>query len=375
MNSRVLFYNVFLFLALLSCSHDGGQEIDETGEATLSLRITIPQIGSKANDSAIGRLYVAVFGTSGENADKLIAAREVRQTDTIEDITPLKAGTIRMLLVANAPEGTFDGLTSLDQFLTLTQKLENENTTPTMSSGVHSYVLKPGKNTIGLQKEGANLITASPVTIYRAIARVYLNKLFLCPLEQYADQASFKLESVFMANVKNYSHYISENDWGAVEVTNHSLPDFFLAGEDADLENVYKDNAPKLSADLRTAYNYDFRSVTEETGLIANCADNAYSVYENMKETTWHTLLIIRGTYRYKDKSGNMQEIKNIDYPIVVNRQHDDITNVTEHLYIRRNVIYSIDAIIKGPKNSDTTLTSMVEVQAWGEIVENPSID
>ena len=178
-----------------------------------------------------------------------------------------------------------------------------------------------------------------------------------------------------MANVKNYSHYISENDWGAVEVSNHSLPDFFLAGENVDLENVYKDNAPKLSADLRTAYNYDFHSVTEETGLIANCADNAYSVYENMKETTWHTLLIIRGTYRYKDKSGNMQEIKNIDYPIVVNRQHDDITNVTEHLYIRRNVIYSIDAIIKGPKNSDTTLTSMVEVQAWGEIVENPSID
>lgn len=375
MNSRVLFYNVFLFLALLSCSHDEGQEIDKTGEATLSLRITIPQIGSKAGDFAIDRLYVAIFGTSGENADKLIAAREVRQTDTIEDITPLKAGTIRMLLIANAPEGTFDGLTSLDQFLTLTQKLENENATPTMSSGVHSYALKSGKNTIGLQKQGANLITASPVTVYRTVARVYLNKLFLRPLEQYADQASFKLESVFMANVKNYSHYISENDWGAVEVTNHSLPDFFLAGENADLENVYKDNAPKLSADLRTAYNYDFRSVTEETGLIANCADNAYSVYENMKETTWHTLLIIRGTYRYKDKGGYMQEIKNIDYPIVVNRLHDDITNVTEHLYIRRNVIYSIDAIIKGPKNSDTTLTSMVEVQAWGEIVENPSID
>lgn len=376
MNSRVLFYNVFLLLALLSCSHDGGQEIDETGEATLSLRITIPQIGTKASDdSAIERLYVAIFGTSGENADKLIVAREVRQTDTIEDITPLKAGTIRMLLVANAPEGTFDGLTSLSQFLTLTQKLENEDTNPTMSSGVHSYVLKPGKNTIGLQKEGANLITASPVTIYRTVARVYLNKLFLRPLEEYADEASFKLESVFMANVKNYSRYISENDWGAVEVTDHSLPDFFLAGDNADLENIYKEKAPKLSAGLRTAYNYDFRRVTEETGLIANCAGDTYTVYENMQETTWHTLLIIRGTYRYKDKNGIVQEIKNIDYPIVVNRLHDEIANVTEHLYVRRNVIYSIDAIIKGPKFDGTTLTSMVEVQAWGEIVEYPVID
>ena len=35
MNSRVLFYNVFLFLALLSCSNDGNPEIDETGDATL----------------------------------------------------------------------------------------------------------------------------------------------------------------------------------------------------------------------------------------------------------------------------------------------------------------------------------------------------
>jgi len=75
MNSRVLFYNVFLFLALLSCSHDGNPEIDETGDATLSLRITIPQIGTRAADSGIERLYVAIFGTSGENADKLIVCR------------------------------------------------------------------------------------------------------------------------------------------------------------------------------------------------------------------------------------------------------------------------------------------------------------
>ncbi|MCD8135260.1 MAG: fimbrial protein [Parabacteroides gordonii] len=203
MNIRVLFYNVFLFLALLSCSHDGAQEIGEAGEATLSLRITIPQIGIKATgDSGIGRLYVAVFGASGENADRLIVSREVEETDRIEDITPLKAGTIRMLLVANAPKGTFEGLTTLDQFLTLTQKIENEDLSPTMSSGVHSYILKPGKNTIGMQKEGANLITSSPVTIYRTIARVYLNKLFLRPLEEFSDEASFKLESVFMANVK-----------------------------------------------------------------------------------------------------------------------------------------------------------------------------
>ena len=376
MNVRVLFYNVFLFLTLLSCSHDGDKGTEENRDASLSLRITIPQIGTKSDGgAAIKSLYIAIFGTSGEEADNLIVASEVSQTNTIENIGPLKAGSIRMLVVANAPDGTFDGLTSLDQFLTQAKTIENEDISPTMSSGVQTFLLKPGMNTVGMQKEGANLVSATPVTIYRTIARVYLNKLFLRPLDEYADEAAFKLESVFMANVKNYSHYISEENWGAVEVTDHSLPDFFLAGENADLENIYKANAPKLSANLRTAYNYDFRNATDDTGLIANCAVDAYSVYENMKETTWHTLLIVRGTYRYKDKSGIVQEIKDICYPIEVNRQHDDITNVTEHLYVRRNVIYSIDAIIKGPKFDGTTLTSMVEVQAWGEIVENPSID
>lgn len=376
MNVRVLFYNVFLFLTLLSCSHDGDKGTEENRDASLSLRITIPQIGTKSDGgAAIKSLYIAIFGTSGEEADNLIVASEVSQTNTIENIGPLKAGSVRMLVVANAPDGTFDGLTSLDQFLTQTKTIENEDISPTMSSGVQTFLLKPGMNTVGMQKEGANLVSATPVTIYRTIARVYLNKLFLRPLDEYADEAAFKLESVFMANVKNYSHYISEENWGAVEVTDHSLPDFFLAGENADLENIYKANAPKLSANLRTAYNYDFRNATDDTGLIANCAVDAYSVYENMKETTWHTLLIIRGTYRYKDKSGIVQEIKDICYPIEVNRQHDDITNVTEHMYVRRNVIYSIDAIIKGPKFDGTTLTSMVEVQAWGEIVENPSID
>lgn len=382
MNVRVLFYNVFLFLSLLSCSHDGNTDIDETGDASLSLRITIPQIGTKADgDSAIESLYVAIFGTSGENTDRLIVSREVRQTNTIEDISPLQPGSIRMLLVANAPEGIFDNLISLDQYLALTQKLENQGTNPVMSSGVHSYILKPGENTIGLQKAGANQISASPVTIYRTISRVYLNQLFLRPLDEYADEAEFKLESVFMANVKNYSRYISEEDWGSVEVTDHTLPDFFLAGENADIEGIYKEGSSKLSEDLRTAYNYGFRNGNGENGLIANCAGNLYTIFENRQEDSWHTLLILRGTYRYKDKNGFVQEIGDTYYPIIVNRQHDSISGVEEHQYVRRNVIYSIDAIIKGPGSYNpydpvtTTLTSMIEVQAWGVITENPSID
>ena len=92
-------------------------------------------------------------------------------------------------------------------------------------------------------------------------------------------------------------------------------------------------------------------------------------------------MLILHGTYHYKDKNGITHDVDTY-YPIIVNRQHDEISNVTEHLFVRRNVIYSIDVILKGPGSDSpyepsdgTTLTSMIEVQAWGEIVENPSID
>ena len=184
-----------------------------------------------------------------------------------------------------------------------------------------------------------------------------------------------------MANVKNYSRYISEDRWGAGEVADHSLSDFFLTGEAAELDGIYKEGPATLSDNLRTVYNYGFRRPTEPDSIIANCAGDAYTVFENMQEATWHTLLILRGTYSYTDKNGNSQEVKDIYYPVVVNRQHDEISNVTEHLFVRRNVIYSVDVIIKGPGSdtpydpTDATLTSMVEVQAWGEIVENPSID
>ena len=382
MNIRVLFYNVFLFLAFLSCSHDGDKEIDGSGDGSLSLRITISQIGTRADgDASVERLYVAVFGTSGENTDKLIVASEVTRTNTVEDLGPLKAGSIRMLVIANAPVGTFDGLTSLDQYLALTQQLENQETNPAMSSGVQTYLLKPGRNTIGMQTAGANQISASPVTVYRTAARVYLNRLYLRPVDEYADEAAFKLESVFMANVKSSSHYISEQNWGTVEVTDRTQPDLFLSGEEADLDSICKvDGIAALSDALRTAYLYDYRGPEDETALIANCAANTYTVFENMQEEEWHTMLIIRGSYRFKDKNGKMQEVKNTYYPVVVNRQHDTIDNVTEHRYIRRNVIYSIDVVIKGPGSNnpfdfDATLTSKIAVQAWGEVVENPSID
>ena len=77
-----------------------------------------------------------------------------------------------------------------------------------------------------------------------------------------------------------------------------------LTGANPDVEGIYREGTSKLSDQLHTAYNYDFRTATDETGLIANCAANAYTVFENMQETTWHTLLILHGTYRYTDKTG-----------------------------------------------------------------------
>ena len=272
------------------------------------------EIEFRAGDSGIERLYVAIFGTSGEDDDKLIVSREVTQTNAVEDITPLKPD-YPDAASRQCTRRYFRRFNHFDQFLVPTKTIENEDTAPTMSSGVQTYTLKPGKNTIGLPKTGANQISASPVTIYRLIARVYLNQLFLRPLEEYGDEASFKLESVFMANVKNYS-VISVRKIGALwKFPTLPLPDFFLTGANPTLKVFIR----KVLPNCRISYIQPIIMISVQRPtkrLIANCAANAYTVFENMQETTWHTLLILHGTLPLYRQNGNPRNVDTY-YPVI----------------------------------------------------------
>ena len=96
-----------------------------------------------------------------------------------------------------------------------------------MSSGVDLH-FEAWKKYDRFAEDGSQPNQRFRVTIYRLIARVYLNKLFLRPLEEYGNEASFKLESVFMANVKNYSRYISMKRLGCCRSDRTLLFDFFL---------------------------------------------------------------------------------------------------------------------------------------------------
>ena len=382
-----LFVALSLFCFLASCSNDKTSEIDEeTDEVSLSLQVRVPDIGSRAEIGTVDvkRLFVAIFDGGGT----LLTTREVADdagVSTIRDIKPLPEGEIQLFLIANAPEGTFDTMDKIEEFLDATHQLKDEKEGEfTLSSGIARYTLIQGLNSIGTGN--GHILSANPMTLYRNVAAVSLSKIAMDPVADFATNASFTLKSVFMANVKDHTHYMSQANWGAVEVVNgEPLQETnFLCGQE-DLINL-EGELKKGPAIYDAAYNHlytenspvDILTPGDETTAVSA----PFYVYENMLEETNKTLLILRGDYVYTAGNGAPVTVSDCYYTIIVNRQHSTISGVSEHLYVKRNVVYTIDAILKGPGSPDpftpsanSTLTVAITVAAWGKVVEAPVID
>lgn len=373
-----LYVVLFALCSLIACSEDKGSEIDQTGEeASLSLQIRVPQIGSKAGVGTVDvkRLFVAIFDGGGA----LLTTREVADNggvSTIENITPLPEGDIQLFLIANAPAGTFNDMNKIDEFLATTHQLQNEQEGQfTLSTGIANYTLRKGLNSIGTGN--GNILSSNPMTLYRNVAAVSLSKIIMNPSENFANNASFTLKSVFMANVKDLTYYMSETNWGAVEVMNNIR--FFCGQENLiDKEGELKKGSAVYDASF--CHLYDGTSLTPGNEITS--VSDPFYVYENMREEANRTLLIIRGDYTYTNDQGVPVTITDGYYTVVVNRQHSSISGVEEHLYVKRNVMYTIDVILKGPGKLDpfnpsdnSTLTVAVTVAAWGKVVESPVID
>lgn len=378
-----LYVALLAFCSLMACSEDKGSEIEPAGkDASLSLQIRVPQIGTRAEVGTVDvkRLFVAIFDGGGT----LLTTREVADNggvSTIEDIKPLPEGEIQLFLIANAPAGTFGDMDTIDEFLAVTHQLSDEVEGQfTLSSGIVRYTLVEGLNSIGTGN--GNILSANPMTLYRNVAAVSLSKITMNPEANYATDASFKLKSVFMANVKDHSYYMSRTNWGAVEVMGSE----FLCGQE-DLinhEGEYKKGPAIYDADFNHLYTGNASDISLVQGGEITTVSDPFYVYENMKEETNHTLLIIRGDYTYTDGNGVSVTETDRYYTVIVNRQHSSISGVEEHLYVKRNVVYTIDVILKGPGSSDpfnpsandnATLTAAITVASWGKVVESPVID
>lgn len=416
------------FLAFTACSND-----DEPGtsdptlnapDATLSIAAKFE--GTKAETSpdytaTIYSLYAAVFNNeAGANNGKLLTTGYVTagESDTfVPEITDLetKAINVKVIVVANISENTFDGATTLTEFNEKLLALEKGIDMFVMSSDVQSFSLKAGKNKAGYgpSQEGTteedkfNSVKNDEIVLYRAWANVRLATLKLdIPIEEVSAQTanaseiytktetttntekpSFKVKSIFMANVKTTSKYFfnGPGPWGIIENTANDVA--YYAGESADETGAYKTNT---NTTLDPDFSYQFSEEGTPYPLVENgntlsFSDINFYITENLfTESTANskdkTLLIVKGDLT-NTINGQSVTLENRYYTVVVNNIGESSTTYT-HWGVKRNYKYFINLTIKGTgsnspyeKDKDSSLDIDIQVSPWNIVNQNPDME
>lgn len=398
--------------SLVSCSNDNefiNGEI-ESSNATLSLavqdnRTTKSEIKNTEKADFIKSLTIAVFNVDAYKSkavNELIICKDTilqkGNTESITEITniPIRTGNIKVVLFANVSKETFKGKSMLDEFLSTQLSLKNEqNGSLSMSSGVKTYTLTTGINEIGYNATTED----KPIALYRNVARVQLGTLKLIPKDEYSGNASFVPDSIFIANAKGTTRTASESEWGAVE--NITNPIYYcgaypsltgaLKNTEATLwENLYYDlKTPPSQEDLVPNIDEKDTEISNSVNCTLTQGSSSVSkgstlplgrffyVYENMQETTNHTLLIIRGTYTYESKPGVTITQANRFYTVTINKQGESSFDetATSHNYVKRNYFYNVSLTIKGPGSetpydpqASANVNAQIQVSNWNVI-------
>lgn len=441
----------FLFMcmvaAMLACSdNDDPAEQPKTPvvpNATLALTAqTADRIITKAlesdtenttGDGAIAKLTLVVFnaGAYTSNGYKVgdvvfTATKSMTNPDenAISEISGmgLLAGSVEMLLIANAEEALTDEFAKMintntsagshlnkDDVLKLTTTLTHEvEYTDSSSKGLTmikmltEIELKAGDNYIGFadNKGGAVPNVAGATDLYgkvelvRTVARVELNKLTLTSSNEYKS-ISFLPTAVFVANVKSLAG-ISDN----VEVTYNGEADFYRVGLESWTvkEGIYKKGTAAYLSSL-------FAGITGNALLELNSSDKAehsstalkeignkyFYVYPNTKgertapiaETKAdneknYTLLVVKGNYEHSVNGKSVMENDRY-YTVVVN---DTRFGAQNNEYVSRNTKYWVNLTIAG-SGSDAPydpaafahISAKIEVTKWNVIKIDETVD
>lgn len=465
--------NIFIalsFLSLLSCAKDEidiDKEREQTEElrydATLSLSVGGDgTLVTKSDDTngfspdSIKRLSAAVFMD-----DKLVAFKDSTQLaedgtelplkDVTQHITKLDfikvpSGNAQLLLIANykvSKELQKIG-TKLSQYGNIVVDLSDEiNGRLTMSSDILSVSLEQGLNFIGLSdSKGSQTIEGvtgtelrgSSIDLYRSVSRVQVNSLAIKPLDKYLGQdgnAIFKLDTIYVANVKSKSYLFRNNathtnaeytitdykndfwcgafseETGALK-TGEATQKNFLCYDFISFIKDLKPNAPESYDRLYARYPFlnafpipmfwghvdkdRSMSVTGSgDGHINNISYGGYLpigtfyyVYSNQREDNDHTLMIIKGRYIYTPKGKSEEKTQDCYYTVVINKDGEkkDYVEGDEHDYIKRNYFYAIDLTIKGPGSStpydrekSANISSSVKVKPWNTVMQDETVE
>ncbi len=405
-----------------------------TAHTNVVTRAGVPT-GDEATQDGIIDLTVAVFdngayetGLTGNDAP-LVAIKTVELPNTNgDDLTevtdiPVKSGALKILVLANVKDklSNFNSLTpntagvNLGAFLALSTELEKEAVVIeevdgvekqtkglTMSSAVIPIIVLPGKNYLGYSEvlwstldrgTGRNISSSvsevaigtdgstdyQGIMLYRTVSRVQLTDITIVRNSEWGNVKEFKLESVFMMNVKGNSLVASSAGWGSVEASAYSWYD----GSALAQVGTWKTHTNGIE---KTGLSQD------ETWKLSTSQSNTYTppyffyVYENTSGPDY-TLLVAKGTITYVPKGFTDNPATNITktgyYPVMVNKGDvDSYVGVAAHDYVKRNVKYNIAMTIAGPgydspvdPEASACLAAKVKVLDWNVVDMKPVIE
>lgn len=422
MKLKSYFLTLLTAATLFSCSKEDNPGIelpDLTPDATLSLAVnattkTKGEVAAVQAKDVISNLMVIVYIGDDFYTLKNVTLPEGETTlDKVEGIS-VKSGNVKVLVLANVDTAAFKdkSLTEAKEVVTLLSKEKHRNLT--MSSNVMDVTLKVSTtNCLGY---GSSLPAdkyncgSDPVKLYRTVAEVELSGLALKETTSFGTAQSFRLDSIFVANVKSKSGVVpastTESWGGAVEANILENADWWY-GKCGDIFGNYKEEEIGGGADKtflfyengsESASSYYDESINFGGSVSDITAGYSLSpapstsyigaffyVYENTSDKGKQTLLVVKGDYTYIP-TGSTEPITVTDryYTMTVNEAGagKGFEDVPPHELVKRNTRYKLSMTLAGP-GSDNPYTpdayahvsAQIKVENWNVINIDAPVD
>lgn len=357
--SAALFSVIFAVLAS-SCTENSSSQptIEKKKDATLKLVVTGTRavngraVGAlPANEDKINTLAVGIFDAN-DGSVNVVAECTVENNQVKDDIL-CSAGLCDVIVVANAPEGTFDGVQTKNEFLQKTVALSQTATNDVQTSDN----LPMSGQTLNSINFVANTVNPVSVTLTRLVARISIEsiKTKFAAANGNAN-ATFSLDKVFIYNALSASRIAP----GDATFTMPASPLWIDGGHLGD-DNSWVPGEKYLLSEISPV-------VLSGVGVNEYNIPNWFYAFANNDQT--HPTKVVIGGYYDPDGASGAAAPTYVYYPIVVNQAQlgtefegtgkDEVHNGT----IARNTEYRLRATIakKGVPTPDEEI-SIAEMQ------------
>lgn len=364
--SAALFSMIFAVLAS-SCTENSSSQptIEKKKNATLKLVVTGTQAANgravgalPANEDKINTLAVGIFDAN-DGSVNVVAECAVENNQVKDDIL-CGAGLCDVIVVANAPAGTFDGVQTKNEFLQKTVLLSQTATNDVQTSDN----LPMSGQTVSSINFIANTVNPVSVTLTRLVARISIEsvKTKFAAANGNAD-ATFTLDKVFIYNALSASRIAP----GDATLTMPAEP-LWIDGGHLASDNSWVPGMKYLLSEISPV-------VLSGVGVNEYNIPNWFYAFANNDQD--HPTKVVIGGYYDPDGASGSAAPTYVYYPIVVNQAQlgtefegtgkDEVHNGT----IARNTEYRLRATIakKGVTTPDEEI-SIAEMQLSVSVAE-----